>query len=548
LVDDVENLKLESDEKIDSYEIKHNLKCEEIFLFKNNEVSQYDKFTNEYLPSSESNIDEFTYIKKSSKNKNFIFHYKPNKIEDLANDLYTQSIFENIEKDDEIQKIIDTLSKEVDENFYINKTINKGIIYIHAKMPNIIKEYLEYQFNKVKKFKYIIANTVLLEGINLPIDNLYIASTDDYQNGKDLVNLIGRVNRLNYVFQEKDLNKLISSIHFVSTEKYQNKKHDMKNKIEELREHSFTDEIQNPLMAEYDIDKLSLSNEEKKKKKLKNQEIIEHTNFLIQDNNTITLGDKIKKYFIQNNIDDFYNDLDFVIDLITKKINAYKDNTNFKNADLVLKIYWIFIKQLEEKITDFEIERLKNKKAQNYYKNYLEKMQKLPLKNNINSTYRYFKTKADSNEPKLFIGTTYGETTKETKKYENKKYQRNVYIDLAKYKNDDSKLINLAIVKLKIEEDFISFKLNKLINFMYDFDLISKNEYNLHTYGTDNEKLIKLSKIGLNVNIISKLIEDNQNEKIGVDDYGNLIPRDGFKEYVKQQSELFQFEINKYLR
>ena len=175
-------------------------------------------------------------------------------------------------------------------------------------------------------------------------------------------------------------------------------------------------------------------------------------------------------------------------------------------------------------------------------------MQKLPLKNNINSTYRYFKTKADSNEPKLFIGTTYGETTKETKKYENKKYQRNVYIDLAKYKNDDSKLINLAIVKLKIEEDFISFKLNKLINFMYDFDLISKNEYNLHTYGTDNEKLIKLSKIGLNVNIISKLIEDNQNEKIGVDDYGNLIPRDGFKEYVKQQSELFQFEINKYLR
>lgn len=110
-------MKLESDEKIDSYEIRHNLKCEEIFLFKDNQVSQYDKFTNEYLPLSENNIDEFTYIKKSSKNKNFIFHYKPNKIEDLANDLYNQSIFENIEKDDEIQTIIDTLSKEVHESF-----------------------------------------------------------------------------------------------------------------------------------------------------------------------------------------------------------------------------------------------------------------------------------------------------------------------------------------------------------------------------------------------------------------------------------------------
>lgn len=554
LVDDIENLKLESDEKIDSYEIRHNLKCEEIFLFKDNQVSQYDKFTNEYLPPSENNIDEFTYIKKSSKNKNFIFHYKPNKIEELANDLCSQSIFEDIEKDDEIQKIIDTLSKEVHENFYINKTINKGIIYIHAKMPNIIKEYLEYQFDKINKFKYIIANTVILEGINLPIDNLYIASTDR-QDGKNLVNLIGRVNRLNYVFQEKNLDKLISNIHFISTKKYQNEKHDMKNKIELLREHSFTDEIQNPLMTEYDIDKLNFQNtefstkEEKKEKRRKEDtEILNNTNFIIKSDNAFTLADKIKKYFIQNNIDDFYNDLDFVIDLIAKKINAYKDNTNFKNADLILKIYWIFVKQLEEKITDFEIERLKNELARNYYKNYLEKIQKLPLKNNINSTYRYFKNKADSNEPKLFIGTTYGETTKETKKYKSEKYLRNVYVDLSKYKDDDSKLINLAIVKLKIEEDFVSFKLNKLINFMHDFGLISKNEYNLHTYGTENEELIKLSKIGLNVNIISKLIEDNQNEKIGVDDYSNLIPRDGFKEYVKQQSELFQFEINKYLR
>lgn len=546
LVDDVENLKLESDEKIDSYEIRHNLKCEEIFLFKDNKVEQYDKFTNEYLPPSENNIniDEFTYIKKSSKNKNFIFHYKPNKIEELANDLYGQSIFEYIEKDDEIQKIINTLSKEVHEKFYINKTINKGIIYIHAKMPNIIKEYLEYQFNEIKKFKYIIANTVILEGINLPIDNLYIASTD-YQNGKDLVNLIGRVNRLNYVFKEKKLDKLISNIHFISIEKYQGS-NDMKNKIEKLREHSFTDEIKNPLLAEYDIDKLGLKKEDKKKKELKNLEIIEHTNFLIQDNNTITLADKIKKYFIQNNIDDFYNDLNFVTDFIAKKINVYKDDTNFKQYDLVLKIYWIFVQQLEENITDFEVERLKNKQAQKYYKNYLEITQKLPLKNNINSTYGYFKSKADSNEPKLFIGTTYGETTKETKKYKSEKYLRNVYVDLAKYKDDDSKLINLAIVKLKIEEDFVSFKLNKLVNFMHDFDLISKNEYNLHTYGTDNEELIKLSKIGLNVNIISKLIEDKQNEKIGVDDYGNLVPKDGFKEYVKQQSELFQFEINKY--
>ncbi len=102
------------------------------------------------------------------------------------------------------KKIINTLANEVHSSFYINELLQKGIIYIHAKMPNIIKEYLEHQFKEIDSFKYLIANSVILEGINLPIDNLYILSTD-YQSGKDLINLIGRVNRLNYVFEEKKL-------------------------------------------------------------------------------------------------------------------------------------------------------------------------------------------------------------------------------------------------------------------------------------------------------------------------------------------------------
>ncbi len=197
-------------------------------------------------------------------------------------------------------------------------------------MPNIIKEYLEYQFNQIDKFKYIIANSVILEGINLPIDNLYIMSTN-YQNGKDLVNLIGRVNRLNYVFKEKKLNKLISNIHFVSTEKYQGD-NDMKNKIKLLRDHSFSDTIQNPLLSEYNIDELFGKSknelERKEKKQKKDDEIVKKTNYLLENNNDLILEQKIKKYFIENNIDDFYTDLDFVTSFIGQKIVAYKDDIN----------------------------------------------------------------------------------------------------------------------------------------------------------------------------------------------------------------------------
>ncbi|MDY0193998.1 MAG: DEAD/DEAH box helicase [Aliarcobacter butzleri] len=549
LIDNKDNLKLDNIEIIDSYEVKHNLKCEEIFLFKDNTIRQYDKFTGEYLSPRNQNISEFNYIKQSSKNKNFLFHYSPNKIEMLANELLEDDIFEDIEIDPEIQKIITTLQEEVHEDFYINTTIYKGIVYIHAKMPNIIKEYLEYQFNQIDKFKYIIANSVILEGVNLPIDNLYIMSTD-YQKGKDLVNLIGRVNRLNYVFKEKKLNKLISNIHFVSTKKYQGK-NDMKNKIKLLREHSFTDIIQNPLLSEYNIDELFGKSknelERKEKKQKKDSEIIEKTNYLLVNNNDLTLEQKIKKYFIENNIDDFYIDLDFVSNFIAQKIVAYKDNKNFISYNLILKVYWIFIKQLEANIVDFEIERLKNEKAQRYYNNYLEMTQKLPLKNNIQSTFQYFKEKANSSDPYLFIGTTFGETKRLSNVYKSDEYLRDVYIDLSKYKDNNKKMINLSISKLKIEEDFVSFKLNKLINFLYDFGLITKSEYNLNTYGTDNEELINLTKIGLNVNIISKLKEDNQYENIKFTNIGNLEVNNQFKEYLNNQSELFKFEVNKFL-
>ena len=553
LVEKANNLNVDNNDFIEEYSVQHNLKCENIFLFKDNKVSLYDKFTNEYLiPPVEDNINMYDYIVKSSKNKNFIFHYSPYKIEMLANDLYEKDSFEFIEINRKIEKIIDTLKNEVHENFYINKTIKKGIIYIHAKMPNIIKEYLEFQFKNIDEFKYIIANTVILEGINLPIDNLFITSTD-YQKGKDLVNLIGRVNRLNYVFQEKNLNKLLSNIHFISTELYRGKS-TMLNHIKYLREHSFEDEIKNPLLSEYDIDKLKLQKTEYKTKeevietrRLKDKEIIDKTNFIIQNDIELSFVGRIKKYCIQNNIDDFYKNLDDTVKDIDRKINIFKDKNEFMKLNLVDKVFYIFVNQLESNIIDYEIERLKNPEARNYYINYLKYTQKLSLKNNIINTYKYFEKKAGSRDSFLFIGKTYGEVIKESTNYKNIEYLRDVYVDLSKYQNNKSKLVNLAIVKLKIEEDFVSFKLNKLINFLFDFDLITKDEYNLHTYGTIDENLLTLSKVGLNVNIIDKLITDNQFNNIGIDKFGNLEIKNNFDEYLEKQSELFKFEINKYL-
>ena len=61
-------------------------------------------------------------------------------------------------------------------------------------MPDSIKEYLEYKYMQIPEIKFLVANKVVLEGMNFPIDSLFILNGTNLK-GKELTNLIGRVNR-----------------------------------------------------------------------------------------------------------------------------------------------------------------------------------------------------------------------------------------------------------------------------------------------------------------------------------------------------------------
>ncbi len=107
----------------------------------------------------------------------------------------------------------------------------------------------------MSELKYVIANIVILEEVNLPITSLFILNTWALQ-GKELTNLIGRVNRFNNIFVENinRLNLLMPQIHFVTYSKYNSG--DMRNKIKQLRSKVFKDEINNPILCNYDIDNI----------------------------------------------------------------------------------------------------------------------------------------------------------------------------------------------------------------------------------------------------------------------------------------------------
>lgn len=140
----------------------------------------------------------------------------------------------------------------------------------------------------------------------------------------------------------------------------------------------------------------------------------------------------------------------------------------------------------------------------------------------------------------MYIGESYGELPFATA---GKDAHRLVYVDLST--KSASELVNIAIVKQKIEDDFTSFKLHMFFNLMLEYDLLSSNEYNEIVYGTNDPKKIELQKMGLTISMISRLEEENQLQNISLDANGNMHTTAAFEEYKSEVDDFFRFSLDR---
>ena len=108
-------------------------------------------------------------------------------------------------------------------------------------------------------------------------------------------------------------------------------------------------------------------------------------------------------------------------------------------------------------------------------------------------------------------------------------------------------MANIAIIKHKIEEDFVNFKLRSFFKLMYDYNVLNEDEYNNIVYGTKDEKKINLIRNGLNINLVNRLEKDGQLKNISNDLHGNLIFSDKFLKYKEEVDDFFRFELNQLL-
>lgn len=102
--------------------------------------------------------------------------------------------------DKDLDALADDISRDVHDQYYLVDLVRKGIAYHIGYLPPAIRQRIEELFRE-RKIRIIFCTSTLLEGVNLPADNLVITSRKNglaAMSPVDFNNLIGRVGRIEY--------------------------------------------------------------------------------------------------------------------------------------------------------------------------------------------------------------------------------------------------------------------------------------------------------------------------------------------------------------
>ncbi|WP_170234776.1 DEAD/DEAH box helicase [Chryseobacterium hagamense] len=112
--------------------------------------------------------------------------------------IYASIIEEDDDLDKEVKELIDFLKEDIHKKYYLIECLKKKIAYHHSTLPDIVRKEIEELYTN-EKISTIYCTSTLLEGINLPANNLFT-----FQPKKKNIpltkfefgNLIGRAGRI----------------------------------------------------------------------------------------------------------------------------------------------------------------------------------------------------------------------------------------------------------------------------------------------------------------------------------------------------------------
>ena len=513
-----------------TYKVDEYIKTEKLYVAElrdthAKEFCLYDQFINKFYKIDElTTTSEWNFVNEYSGLKNIIYFNKPKDIESFVQIMISerQEIL-----DEKIFEACKNIAEYVHPNYRLIECVKRGVIYHHGAVPEPIRMYIERLYAELNDIKYVVTSSTLLEGVNHPADKMFIMDNKKGQSNlspSDFKNLIGRVCRFSQIFDRDtgSLTKLEPEIYLVVGRNFSvnaNAKKFIQDSM--YVEKKTNDELKNVLLEKTTI------NQDNKDKLENAQEFIEnYEGDIVQDYSLRKVKTEAGKICFMNNItefDIFCNEEN--IEIESKKIKEKGrliDDTNLL-FDILNSMFFSIITD------DNNIKRFAYEEARRFYKMFLDwRISNTSFNQMISSFMRYWKSLIkDKDKDKLVFVGRWGDTVRDGVKP--------LWTDISK--KTEEQLINLAIVRIKEEQDFLDNVLLKYIEVLNDLELLEESLYLRIKYGTDDKKIITCTKNGISLSLAKQIVE-NYMDYVEIDVLNDTVSfREGIVEAMRQACE-----------
>lgn len=491
--------------KIDEYIKSERFHLQDFRTGKNDgKLKLYDHFLNEWINLDRRYKTCFDLVIGESLSKNIIYGNKPKSIEAFAEKLAAQLPDINC-------PLIATACEELEDNFdkryRLIACLRRGVMYHHGSIPDTVRLYLENLFTKSSKMKYLVCNATLLEGVNLPIERLFLF---DYKKGiskltsSQFKNLIGRVNRFSDVFSSDGsaaLKKLESNVYLIGVDEFTGKRANLIDFYQKAVNVSRLDKdsVNNVLLEATKIVEGKISNRfEDAVERLENLQP-----GLVSGQKCKYVTTEVGKLLIANGVNEI--DVFKTESRIAKQIDQLVEQMGvIDTADTLMDAIKIcFIDYFDANREYSDLTRLNEPAARSFYAMLLDwKLKKYSVKQTIHLTMKYWNSRIDAGlGDHVFVGK-WGDT-----KYRESHYE--YWVNIAT--KSDIEKVNLAIVRLKEEDDFFDYKIFRFVEVLNGVGAIAPSFYKQIKYGTINETKIKLIRDGFSRGLADLLLQKYPN-------------------------------------
>lgn len=542
---DSNNLKLAyTNYQVQEYKVTEYIKSEKLYLYdfregKEKKLKLYDQFLDQFFNINQDDyLDEKDFIVQNSLSKNIIYFNRPIVIEEFTRELSSKLLQVNSLK---IEKICEELKKHLHKDYYLIDAIKHGIIYHHGSIPSYIRLYIEHLFKNEESIKYVITSSTLLEGVNIPAETLFLLNNKKGRGNlkpSQFRNLIGRVSRFSEVFSStnKNLTLLEPKIFLVGSKYYQANGNIEKFIKDSMKiDNKIIDNIENTLLNNIEINNKNLKDRIEAENFIANfeEEIIENSNIKIAqteigklcfENNVIEINIIEKEHLMNSVVYDYKNRL-IKIDNANSAMKAISD---------------IFVSFLKDDKNN-NLKRLQNEKARVFYSKFLEwKINSTSYNEMINSFLYYWKyLETEKKDTLVYVDSKWGEET------------RGGYIPMwVDIKNKDIKQrVNLAIVRINDEQEFLDNVLFKFIDILFELDILEESFYHNIKYGTSDYRKIILMKNGISFSL-THLLVDHYLEYLSIDlenDYYSISNSIIDEMKMNDENDIMMFEVKQHM-